>query len=51
MPVSLGKVVMQINNSVDGISYLLMAIFLKPATLVLAYVDVSLKINVTKEFC
>lgn len=46
---SLGKVVMQINSSWNGVSGLLQA-FPKPATLVLVYVAVSLKINGTSEF-
>lgn len=48
---SQGKVVMQINSSFNGVSGLLKAIFPKPATLVLVYVAVSLKINGTSEFC
>lgn len=47
-PVFLGKVVMQINSNLND---LLTAIFLKPANLVLVYVGISLKINVTEEFC
>lgn len=46
--VFLGKVVTQINSSLND---LLTAIFLKPATLVLVHMGISLKINVTEEFC
>lgn len=48
---SLGKAVMQIDSGFHGISGLLIAVFPKPATLVLVYVAVSLKINGTEEFC
>jgi hypothetical protein len=46
-----GKVVMQINSCFNRVSGLLVAIFPKPATLVLVYAAVSLKINGPSEFC